>query len=349
MAFQFRALRSLSVLLILPAIACESSSSGPDAPNAPGLIEVDASSATAFTYLRLSDGATVSVADPVASSAWDLGFRRFAIKLNGGVAGPKSVLGYNLRNNAGATSDEVLAFTPENQQAAFDAVGIADIPVADSFTAEGLGPDFSNWFRFDPVSGGLVANPATAWKIRRADGAGYGLIRVKRMVATPTAMDSVTLEYRVQTGGALGALSEVTIGTAAGANGVSLATGAAVDPSACNWDVRAGAEFTITVNEGCNVGTFPLDVTQDFTTLTVADDAPEYGPYFSLISGPVPNGSSDPAGPFLYNLAGDNRLSPTFNIYLIQIGTAVYKVQLIGYYSSTGASGFPTVRFARVN
>jgi len=39
------------------------------------------------------------------------------------VAGPGQISGYNLANNAAATSDEVLAFTPENQKAAFDAVG----------------------------------------------------------------------------------------------------------------------------------------------------------------------------------------------------------------------------------
>ncbi len=344
-----RALRAASILLLTAAIACESDSSSPNTPEEPGVLELDASSSTAFTYFRLTDASAVTVTTPTTSSEWDVAFRRFAVKLNGGVAGPKNVLGYNLKNNAAATDAQVLAFTPESQLAAFEAVTSSDIPVADSFKPEGLGPDISNWFRFDPVSGGLVANPSTAWKIQRASGAGFGLIRVKRMVSTPTAMDSITFEYRVQTGSTMGPLSEITIGTAAGANGANLAAGTAVATTGCGWDVKAGNDFTIEVNSDCTVGTFPLDVTEDFTTLAAADDAPEYGLYFSLISGPVPNSSSDPAGPFLYNLAGDNRLSPTFNIYLIKVGTQVYKLQLINYYSTGGAAGHPTIRFARID
>jgi len=79
-------------------------------------------------------------------------------------------------------------------------------------------------------------------------------------------------------------------------------------------------------------------------------DAPDYGAFLSGLTGPVPFSTAldDPNGPFLYNLAGDNRLSPTFNIYLIKVGTDVYKVQVIGYYSSTGAGGHPTIRYAKI-
>ncbi|HWA14986.1 MAG TPA: HmuY family protein, partial [Gemmatimonadales bacterium] len=221
-----RALRALPLVLLLPALACESDSSGPKGPDAPGVVELDASSNTAFTFFRLSDGAVVAVTDPTSSTEWDLAVRRFAVKLNGGVAGPKGVVAFNMRNNQDATDQQVLGFTPENQLAAFEAVSPADIPDDADFEEEGLGPDVSTWFRFDPVSGGLVANPAAAWKLRRSGGSTYGVIRVKRLVASATALDSVTFEYRLQGGAALGAASEITIPTT-GSNAVNLGNGTA--------------------------------------------------------------------------------------------------------------------------
>lgn len=343
-----RALRACVLALLLPAIACESDSSGPKTPDEPGVVELDASSNTAFTYFRLSDGAVVAVTDPTASTDWDIAVRRFAVKLNGGVAGSKGVVGYNMANNEGATDEQVLGFTPENQLAAFQAVDAGDVPDASSFEEEGLGPDVSTWFRFDPVSGGLVANPAAAWKLRRSGGATYGVIRVKRIVATSTALDSLTFEYRLQAGATMGAAQEITI-PATGNNAVDLSAGTAnAGAAGCGWDVKATADFSISVNAACNVGTFPFDVSEDFTTIAAADNAPEYGGFFSLISGPVPNSTSDRSAPFLYNLAGDNRLSPTFTTYLVKVASRVYKLQLINYYSAGGASGHPTIRFAPV-
>lgn len=343
------ALQACALAFLLPAMACESDSSGSPTPDEPGVVELDASSSSAFTYFRLSDGAIVAVTDPTSSDDWDIAFRRFAVKLNGGVAGGKGVVGYNLENNEAATDEQVLGFTPENQLAAFEAIDAGDVPAAGEFDAEGLGPDLSTWFRFDPVSGGLVANPAAAWKIRRSGGTTYGLIRVKRLVATATTLDSVTFEYRLQDG-TMGALTEITVGTAAGANGVSLTNNTAVSSAAgCGWDVSAGVDFTISVNAACQVGTFPLDASESFTTLADASTAPEYGAFFSLISGPIPNSTTNRSAPFLYNLAGDNRLSPTFTTYLVKVASRVYKVQLINYYSAAGASGHPTVRFAPVD
>jgi hypothetical protein len=342
-----RAIRALAFACLLPAVACESDSSGPKSPAEPGVVELDASSSTVFTYFRLSDGAVVAVPNPTASDDWDIAVRRFAVKLNGGVAGPKGVLGYNLKNNATATDDQVLGFTATNQLAAFEAVGPADVPDTADFEEEGLGPDFSTWFRFDPVSNGLVANPAAAWKIRRSGGTSYGLIRVTRIVASSTALDSLTFEYRLQSGNTIGAASEITIPTT-GNNAVNLGSGSAVAATGCGWDVSAGADFSISVNAACDVGTFPLDATENFPSLAAADDASTYGPFFSLISGPIPNSTSDRTAPFLYDLAGDNRLSPTFTTYLVKVASRVYKLQLINYYGQSGASGHPTLRFAPV-
>lgn len=343
----FQALLFLFPTLVLAA--CEGDSGGPSDSSRTGELTLNASSQTGFAYLRFEGDSAVAVTSPASDAEWDLAFRRYTVRLNGGVGGSKGVLGFNLAGNAAADTAEILAFTPVNQLPAFAAIGAADIPPSASFISEGLGPDFASWFRFDPISNGLVANPQAAWKLQRAASAGYALVRVARMVATQTTLDSVTFEWRLaDQNGALGSATQLTVGTTGGLNAVDLGTGTAVAATGCGWDMRAEVTFLVSVSGTCGTGTFPLDASESFTTVTRADDAPEYGAFLARVSGPIPSSFSVATAPFLYNLAGDQRLSPTFNVYLIKVGTTVYKVQLTGYYNDTGASGYPTVRYARI-
>jgi len=349
---QYSSVLFRALVCLLPAAvlaACEGDSAGPSTTRRTGEIALNASSQTSFAYLRFEGDSAVEVASPASDAEWDLAFRRYTVRLNGGVGGTKGVVGFNLANNAAADTVAILAFTPSNQLPAFAAVSAADIPGAGSFAAEDLGPDYASWFRFDPFSNGLVANPQAAWRLVRAGGSGSALVRVARMVATQTTLDSVTFEWRLgDQSGVLGTAQQLTIGTTGGLNAVDLGAASAVASSGCGWDVSAEVTFLVNINSGCGTGTFPLDVSEDFTTVSRADDAPEYGPFLARISGPIPSSFSTASAPFLYDLAGDRRLSPTFNIYLIKVGTAVYKVQLTGYYSDTGVSGYPTVRYARI-
>jgi hypothetical protein len=54
-----------------------------------GVVEtvVDATSEDAYRYLDLETGLSRTPADPLDSTEWDLGFRRFSIVTNGGVSG----------------------------------------------------------------------------------------------------------------------------------------------------------------------------------------------------------------------------------------------------------------------
>jgi hypothetical protein len=353
-------MRPLVAALLLPAsalalIGCEGDSTAPITPlNVVGTTEVDASSTTQFVYFSLSTGSVVSVANPTTSADWDLALRRYEVRLNGGAVGPKGVTGYNLANNAHATAQQILAFTPESQRAAFEAVSTAQIPATGSFIAETLTANPLGWLSFGAQ--GPVANSQAAWKVRRTAGGGYALVRVTALTMAgatqqTATLSTVTVEYRYQpAGGALGAAQTAVLSLTGGTPAIDLSTGATSPGAGCGWDLKATADFSFTVNTACNVGTAPLDASQSFTAATRSDDALSYGGFLAGLSGAVPFTSAldDPAGPFLYNLAGDNRLTPTYNIYLIKVGTAIYKVQLIGYYGATGVSGFPTIRYARI-
>lgn len=67
--------------------------------SAPGVVNtatVEATSAESWVYFDLASGATVALSDDEAesSTAWQIAFRRYEIKLNGGSSGIGSVAGY---------------------------------------------------------------------------------------------------------------------------------------------------------------------------------------------------------------------------------------------------------------
>jgi len=161
------AVRRAAVVLCASATllaACEDENNDPVVPVEEGTILIDASTATA--YRSFTDDGLVEV---TSADSWDMSFRRFTVGLNGGVSGTKGVTAYNLANNADKTAAEILTYTPENQQAAFDAIGENDIPADEAFTSDALAETQTAWFI--PTQAGLNANPAAAWKFQRAGGA----------------------------------------------------------------------------------------------------------------------------------------------------------------------------------
>ena len=351
------AVRRTAVVLCASATllaACEDENNDPVVPVEEGTVLIDASTATA--YYGFTDNGLVAL---TSADSWDMSFRRFTVGLNGGVSGTKGVTAYNLENNADKTPAELLTYTPENQLAAFEAIGESDIPADASFTSDALAETLTAWFI--PTQAGLNANPAATWKLKRPAGAGHAVFRVIEITnaANPSPTDGmagIKIEYRLQSsGGALGTPDTVDVVLPSGSSAVidlgagTFTTGAS--PADCSWDLRAtrAYELQVNTNAACEVGTFPLRSGEAFATLTTAADAPSYAPYISTISGPIPTTFDDPKGPFLYGLNDDQVLYPTFNIYLVKVGSAVYKVQLTDYYNgTTGASGWPTLRYARL-
>lgn len=345
-------LRALTIPLMLAAVAaCESEVAAPEEETfEEGVISVDASSPVSFAYVSLTGGgALLTPADPGGSTSWDMAFRRFSVRLNGGVAGPGSVSAVSLGNNAGLTADEVATLTPQDGEAAFAGVTAADIP-ASGFIEDALAPETGpSWFRFDRQSGSIVANPGAAWKLREGSGRGYGVIRMVDIAMQGERPVGATIQFRRHDpGGSLGAPETLALDLTRGPVYLSLSNGVVRDPASCDWDVAASPEFTIQVNEACGAGTFPLDATDDFTALARADDAPDYAGFLSTIAGAFPATVGDARGTFWYSIRQNNRMWPTYNVFLVRVADEVYKVQLFEYYNAAGDSGFPSVRFQRL-
>lgn len=340
---------SLALVLVLGLGACggETAPLDPPAPPAdPSLNQIvttaplNASASDSLVYFSFATGSLVARTQP-----WDLALRRFEVRLNGGVTGPGAVTGVGLADRLSATNAEVLAFTPANTLAAFDSIRAARIPADSAFRADRLVEDATGYVNF---AGAPAANAAAYWKVRRADG-GFALLRVRALTITGNALQSVTLESRLQVGGTLGAPRELVVPVGGGAAVSLAANGVVAAPSGCNWDLRIAPSFALTVNAACSAGTFPGPASPTFAAATSASDAAQYAPYLAGLAGPIPASISDPAGPYRYNLQGTMRLHPTFNTFLVKTGaTTVYKLQIIDYYNTTGASGWPTLRYAKI-
>lgn len=268
------------------------------------------------------------------------------MRLHGGISGPGSVAGYNLGNNAGAAAEQVAALTPLDGRAAFKAVGDADIPPLSSFVEDGLAPDpGSFWFRFDPQIGTLAADPRMAWKVRESSGRGHALFPVVALRMEAQRPLGLDIEFRRQDPGAtLGPAALASVDLTRGPAYVGFEGAEHPEAASGDWDVAISPEFAVLVNGECGAGTFPLDATEDFTTETRADDAPEYADFLAAVSGSFPAGVSDADGVFWYGIQDSNRMWPTYNVFLVAVEQEVYKVQVHDYYSATGASGFPSLR-----
>lgn len=302
---------------------------------------LNASSLDTLVYFSFESRALVP-----KTGQWDIALRRYEVRVNGGVTGTGGVTGYGLGNNKAATNAQVLAFTNTNTLAAFDSIRDAQIPADSVFQADRL---IANANAFLNLGAGIpTANSAAYWKVRTASG-GFALVRVTNITFSGRALTSVSFESRAQVGSTLGAPVAFTITTGSTPVAVNLASGTAVTASGCNWDLQiTPAIYEIGVNTACNVGTYPGLATPGFAATTSASDAPSYAAYLSVLTGPIPSSIEDVGGPFRYDINGDQRLSPTFNTYLIRNGTKTYKMQVIGYYGAAGTGGFPTLRYARI-
>ncbi len=337
-------------LLLLALAACgesETSVTDPITDLAPALNAVvvagpvNASSTDTLVYFSFDTRGLVP-----RTAGWDIALRRYEVRVNGGVSGTGGGTGYSLGNNKTATAAQVLGFTDQSTLAPFDSIRDAQIPADSFFKADRLIPNanaFLNVGRATPT-----ANSAAFWKVRRANGA-FALMRVTAITFAGRALTSISFESRAQTGTTLGAAQSFTIATGSAPLSIDLATGTAVTPNGCNWDILISPSvYELGVNAACNVGTYPGEPTPGFAGTTAAGDAPQYPQYLSVLTGPIPNSIEDVSGPFRYDLNNDQRLSPSFNTYLIRRGTKTWKLQVIGYYGSSGSGGFPTLRYARI-
>ena len=337
-----RAATVLSLAALVTVAACARDEVTAPVQPVAGTVTVDASAG--WAYLSLGAGAVVSPADPAASTAWDMAFNATNVMVNGGAAGPGGVAAYCICQNAAATGTEVLAMTRDSELGDFTAVAAAAIPASASFQSDALVPALGGWFT--GTGAAATAAAGKSWLVRLHDETRFAKLRVVSLTG-PTAAGPgrVTLEYAVQPSAtaAFGAIRTLAVDVpATGSVRVSLGDGATTT-SATAWDLRWDG-WTLRANGGVSgSGKAAVASTADaFEAITTAAvDARAYA-------------SDRYAGVFAtkpwysYNLLGDHRVSPNFNVYLIKRGETVYKVQLVDYYGPAGETRRITVRYEQI-
>lgn len=315
------------------------------APPAPtgGAFTVDAS--TRWVYVSLADSAVVTPTPSRGeSSAWDIAFSGSSVMLNGGQAGPGGVTGYCLCQNSSAnpTNATWLAMTPDGEKAEFDA--LSRTPATATFVSDKLTPAIGGLYSGTGAS--ATANADSVYFVRYADSTGFAKVRVTGLASpTTTNPGRITLEYALagNTDAAFGTVRTAQIDLATGAKNFDLNTGA-VTSSGTDWELRFDG-YSVRVNGGASgsgkaaAARIPDESFATATPNSTVANAYRRDVYAGVFS----------TAPFYkYNLAGDNRITPTFDVYLIRRGTRTWKVQILNYYSATGASRHISFRYAQL-
>jgi hypothetical protein len=334
-------LTRLAALLLaaLPALACTDDPTGLD-PIDTTVREATISS-NAVSYVALEEGPVgVTVADPATSTAWDVSLNTTNINTNTRAG----ISVHCLCGNAAATNGDIALMTPGNQLAAFTAVTDAQIPHDSLFVSDVFAPALTGWF-----TGTGAAAPVDAGRLLllRRGTANVTFVKVHVTAiagASASGPASVTLEYAVQL--APGAAFD-TVRT------VSLAAGARFEfttrtaGTATEWDLQLDG-WSLKVNSGVSGAgsTLGLSFASPFAPFTAATAAQVQPTTFRR------DGVASQFGVrawYRYNVTGtDQQIWPTYNIYLVKRGSAVYKVQLTGYYNLAGEPRNITIRSARI-
>src|SRR5688500_1328968 len=155
---------AFAVTLACFGAACSSDDVTAPPPPVEGSFTVDAS--RSWNYVSLGDSALVSPTPAAGqSAAWDIAFFATNVTLNGGQAGPGGVTGFCICQNATATNDQVLAMTPESEEADFEAV--TAVPAGATLTADALTPAITGGFSGTGAS--AAAEPSKPLLVRPSD------------------------------------------------------------------------------------------------------------------------------------------------------------------------------------
>ena len=345
----YRPASALALAGLAALAACNSDNGVNVAPPVTKTITVDASAAYAYIHFQDTLATLVSVASPSTSSAWDMGFFATGVTLNGGMAGPGGVEAFCLCEHAAATTAQIQAFTADNTLSLFDSVTVGMLPgPSAAWVSDQLDPVFNSWY-----TGTGAAATVTAGKtfITREGSPTVVLGKVQILsLIGPNASNAgqVVFQFAVEpsAGAAFGATVVDTVSTTSGPVYFDLTSGAVTDVS--NWDIEFDGWY-IRVNGGVSgsgtVKAVPDNVTP-FASIdyAYASSAPPQAYRSDTFSGIF---AQNPW--YKYNITGsDNQIWPLFNVYLIRRGTAIYKVQLTGYYSTTGAPRNITIRYSKM-
>jgi hypothetical protein len=342
---------ALPLLLLATLAACEGDATGPDAaPPTSGEFTVNA--ADAFAYLAIDGDSLrqVAVTNPATSTAWDIGLFGLSTVVNGGAAGPGTTSAYCICRTPNPTIEEVQAFVPVVERKRFDAVTAAAIPAASAFRTDEIAPAITGWFT-GTAGTTATANPARAFVVVDGQVAPvYAKLQVTGIADASAARPGrVTIRWAIQPSSgtaAFGATREQTFTLGSTPVYVNLATGTEVGASGA-WQVAFDG-WKIRINGGAS-GTGQVSIAAieqtpfDAMTSTFTRALPIQAFQRDGFAGAF----AQPDRQWEY-VSSNQTVYPTFDVYLLKRGDAVFKLQFPSYYDAQGQSRRITVRYQRL-
>jgi hypothetical protein len=349
-----------SLVLVSAALlaACSSSDDGSiitDPPMAAATLQLNTTASAAYVTLG-APASLVTVADPSASTAWDLAFTSTpTVAVNGGASGPGGVKAYCLCANSSLSLAQIEALTAAGAATSFSGVTAASIPADSLFTVDVVSQAISGWYDYNSTTHAITPN-GHVWGIRLASASkAYAKFHVTALPA-PVQLNAgpVTIQWAVQASdsGVMGADRQLVVDLSSGGTVyVNLTTGTTSTSSTAAWDIALQG-YTISLNGGANgsgnVAVVPL-VPSTYASYAAITQIPVGA------AGIPPNAfTTDGAGgafltaaPYRYD-QGPHQVYPSYDVYLVKRGTTVYKVQVTSYYSTAGVFGNITLRYAKI-
>ncbi len=286
---------------------------------------VDATSETEWVYFHFADG-TVTPADPLTDSGWDLAFNRFNVVANGGVSG-----------GAGTT----VAVLPG---VALDALTSAPAGgyLADAADGDGdgyLDAPLSAWYTYDPTTHQL--SPADAsFAVLTGDGRRYAL-RFDGYYDDTGASGWPAFTWKV--------LSEPALVATADGDALVLEVDASVDGdprtlmAPLALEVDAGWDLALERSE-IRLGSTVEAAWVDGAFASVVD-VPASG--FTADADTDGDGIADVLAVAWYDYDPvTHQLTPKAGTWVVRHANGAYKLAIDSYYAADGTSGHYTLRVA---
>lgn len=332
-----------------------------------------------YVYVNLITGEVLAITDEQAatSSDWHIGFSRTTVVLNGGSSGPGAVTGAL----AAAQDQYYLADGSINNSVFLNAdadnelnVLLADYDLS-TFTfdadkkvpaIEGTGAMTGTlldmgWFNYDVASHQLSLNADNWWLVKSSTGDSFAKVHATAFNYDSDAGLSATFAFDVQPAGAASFTTTATFAATVPASGGEACFDFDTDTNvACSsdaWDVMLavdGRDFALWTNGGVTAsgdggafGPLPTETADLYVSGTTSSTGGDVSDHYQADKS---SGVFKDNAWYAYNLEGNHGIWPNYRVYLIDTdanddSSPVFALQMIGYYSDTGASRHPMFRY----
>lgn len=186
------------VILFLAAVFTSCTKSDVNTPIKSGQFVINSTKSTRWVYFSFAKNDTISVADPMTSSEWDLAFQRYRIKTNGGLSGSGLGSAANSYKKL-QTGFDNLAVVPDTTT--FVADESIQIAVQQGYATYVVNPELYTWFSIELATAGTQIIPSDYIYIVKTATGNYAKVWFKSYYSAANVSGYVTIEYKYQPDG----------------------------------------------------------------------------------------------------------------------------------------------------